>query len=63
MLTAQQDITGEGQGDIQEHASGLYYILENRGVEQLCTRRGFELFLLALIKLVSHDSFLKSLNV
>lgn len=52
-LTSQQDISGEGLGDPCEHASGLYYLLEKRGTEQVCTGRGIELLLLSLIKLVS----------
>ncbi|KAI8623354.1 hypothetical protein F5Y19DRAFT_458919 [Xylariaceae sp. FL1651] len=46
---------GEGWGDPGEHASGLYYLLEKRGFEQLCTRRGFELLILALLKLQVHS--------
>lgn len=53
MLTAQQEVGEDGWGDPSEHASGLYYLLEKRGLEQLSTNRGFELFLLALLKLAS----------
>ncbi|KAK9791695.1 hypothetical protein SCARD494_07484 [Seiridium cardinale] len=55
LLCMFKDISGEGQGDLREHASGLYYLLEKRGVEQLCSGRGFELFLLSLIKLQVHS--------
>ncbi|KAI0968931.1 hypothetical protein F4678DRAFT_192316 [Xylaria arbuscula] len=51
LLCMFKDIGEESWGDPSEHASGLYYLLEKRGVEQLCTARGFELFLLALLKL------------
>ncbi|KAJ3569945.1 hypothetical protein NPX13_g5903 [Xylaria arbuscula] len=51
LLCMYKDISEESWGDPSEHASGLYYLLEKRGVEQLCTSRGFELFLLALLKL------------
>lgn len=53
VLIVQQEIGEEGYGDPSEHAAGLYYLLEKRGMEQLCTNRGSELFLLALLKLVS----------
>ncbi|KAI1842444.1 hypothetical protein JX266_011339 [Neoarthrinium moseri] len=49
------DISGEGWGNPSEHAAGLYCLLEKRGVEQLCTSRGFELFLLALLRLQVHS--------
>lgn len=52
LLCTMKDITGDGIGDPSEHAPGLYYLLEKRGMEQLATRRGVELFLLALIRLV-----------
>lgn len=52
LLCTMKDISGEGVGDPSEHAPGLYYLLERRGMEQLATRRGVELFLLALIRLV-----------
>ncbi|KAJ8124255.1 hypothetical protein O1611_g9386 [Lasiodiplodia mahajangana] len=58
LLTMFKDIGEEGWGDPSEHAPGLYYLLQKRGVEQFCTSRGFELFLLALLKLRSrpHDA-------
>jgi hypothetical protein len=34
------------------HASGIYYLVKRRGPEQLATRKGFELFFVALIRLV-----------
>ncbi|KAF4119940.1 hypothetical protein GMORB2_3628 [Geosmithia morbida] len=46
-----QDVSGENSGDPKSHASGLYYLLERRGPEQLSTRVGFELYVLALIRL------------
>ncbi|KAI0487502.1 hypothetical protein F4859DRAFT_501885 [Xylaria cf. heliscus] len=61
LLCTFKDIGEEGWGDPSEHTSGLYYLLEKRGMEQLCTSRGFELFLLALLKLQVH-SFLHQDN-
>ncbi|KAI3318857.1 hypothetical protein HD806DRAFT_511171 [Xylariaceae sp. AK1471] len=55
LLCMFKDIGEDSWGDPSEHASGLYYLLEKRGVEQLCTNRGFELFLLALLKLQVHS--------
>lgn len=52
-LTSVQDISGEGLGDPNEHAPGLFYLLEKRGPGQIGTKRGAELFHLALIRLVS----------
>uniref|UniRef100_A0A0D2YAT5 Uncharacterized protein n=1 Tax=Fusarium oxysporum (strain Fo5176) TaxID=660025 RepID=A0A0D2YAT5_FUSOF len=46
-----KDFSGEGLGDPNEHASGLFYLLEKRGPSQIGTRRGAELFLLALLRL------------
>ncbi|KAI0394504.1 hypothetical protein F5Y17DRAFT_427591 [Xylariaceae sp. FL0594] len=54
LLCMFKDVGEEGWGDAGEHASGLYYLLEKRGVEQLFTNRGFELFLLSLLKLQVH---------
>ncbi|KAJ8120369.1 hypothetical protein ONZ43_g2910 [Nemania bipapillata] len=54
LLSMMKDIDEVGWGDPSEHAPGLYYLLEKRGVEQFCTSRGFELFLLALLKLQVH---------
>lgn len=48
-----QDFSGEGLGDPNEHASGLFYLLEKRGPSQIGTRRGSELFMLAHLRLVS----------
>ncbi|VUC25657.1 unnamed protein product [Clonostachys rosea] len=53
-----RDISGEGLGDASEHAPGLFYLLERRGPEQIGTRRGAELFLLALLRLQIY-SFLR----
>ncbi|KAI6777733.1 Transcriptional regulatory protein-like protein [Emericellopsis cladophorae] len=58
LLCTLKDVSGEGVGDPSEHAAGLYYLLERRGVEQLATRRGVELFLLSLIRLQVY-SFLR----
>ena len=54
-INTEQDISGEGLGDPNEHAPGLFYLLERRGLEQIATRRGVELFHLALLRLVSHS--------
>ncbi|KAI1155445.1 hypothetical protein F4825DRAFT_407792 [Nemania diffusa] len=51
LLSMLKDIDEEGWGDPSEHAPGIYYLVEKRGVEQFFTSRGFELFLLALLKL------------
>ncbi|KAI1432487.1 hypothetical protein GGR50DRAFT_674089 [Xylaria sp. CBS 124048] len=51
LLSMFKDIGEEGWGDPGEHASGIYYLLEKRGAEQLCSSRGFELFMLGLLKL------------
>ncbi|KAH7161771.1 hypothetical protein EDB81DRAFT_715546 [Dactylonectria macrodidyma] len=51
LLCTYKDISGEGLGDPNEHASGLFYLLERRGPGQIGTRRGAELFLLAHLRL------------
>ncbi|KAF5650807.1 c6 transcription [Fusarium tjaetaba] len=51
LLCTFKDISGEGFGDPSEHASGLYFLLETRGLEQLATGRGFELYVLSLLRL------------
>ncbi|KAI0403849.1 hypothetical protein F4802DRAFT_272311 [Xylaria palmicola] len=61
LLCMFKDISEEGWGDPSEHTSGIYYLLERRGIEQLCTNRGFELFFLALLRLQVH-SFLHQDN-
>ncbi|KAI1749332.1 hypothetical protein F4782DRAFT_514184 [Xylaria castorea] len=61
LLCMFKDISEDGWGDSSEHSSGLYYLLEKRGVEQFYTNRGSELFLLALLKLHVH-SFLHQDN-
>ena len=48
-----QDISGDSCGDPHEHASGIYYLLVKRGVEQLASSTGFELLIFALMRLVS----------
>ncbi|KAF5232326.1 hypothetical protein FAUST_8788 [Fusarium austroamericanum] len=59
LLCTYKDFSGEGLGDPNEHASGLFYLLERRGPSQIGTRRGAELFLLALLRLQIY-SFLHS---
>ncbi|KAI1270530.1 hypothetical protein F5Y18DRAFT_414230 [Xylariaceae sp. FL1019] len=51
LLCMFKDVGEQGWGDPNEHASGLYYIMEKRGFEQLFTSVGFELFITALLKL------------
>ncbi|KAH7129850.1 hypothetical protein B0J13DRAFT_509161 [Dactylonectria estremocensis] len=51
LLCTYKDISGEGLGDPNEHAPGLFYLLERRGPGQIGTRRGAELFLLAHLRL------------
>ncbi|KAH7303079.1 hypothetical protein B0I35DRAFT_472427 [Stachybotrys elegans] len=51
LLCTFKDISGEGFGDPSEHASGLYSLLEMRGVGQLATGSGFELYILSLLRL------------
>ncbi|KAI0148713.1 hypothetical protein GGR57DRAFT_227669 [Xylariaceae sp. FL1272] len=55
LLCMFKDVGEQGWGDPNEHASGLYYILERRGFEQLFTSVGFELFITALLKLQVHS--------
>jgi hypothetical protein len=52
LLCTFKDISGEGLGDPSEHVSGLYFLLEMRGFEQLATGSGFELYILSLLRLV-----------
>ncbi|EAQ84345.1 hypothetical protein CHGG_08359 [Chaetomium globosum CBS 148.51] len=51
LLCMLNDICGEQAGGAREHAPGLYYLVEKRGLEQIATRRGAELLFLALIRL------------
>ncbi|KAF5530611.1 c6 transcription, partial [Fusarium napiforme] len=51
LLCTFKDISGEGFGDPSEHVSGLYSLLEMRGLEQLATGCGFELYVLSLLRL------------
>ncbi|KAH8812233.1 hypothetical protein F5884DRAFT_305618 [Xylogone sp. PMI_703] len=51
LLCTLKDITGENSGDPNEHAPGLYYLIDKRGDGQLATNRGAELLVLALIRL------------
>jgi hypothetical protein len=57
LLCTFKDISGEGFGDPSEHASGLYFLLEMRGIEQLATGSGFELYILSLLRLVGLHLF------
>ncbi|KAF4958828.1 hypothetical protein FGADI_2172 [Fusarium gaditjirri] len=57
LLCTFKDISGEGFGDPSEHASGLYSLLEMRGVEQLATGTGFELYILSLLRLHVYSFF------
>ncbi|KAH7129804.1 hypothetical protein B0J13DRAFT_482093 [Dactylonectria estremocensis] len=51
LLCTHKDISGEGSGDPNEHAPGLFYLVEKRGPGQIGTKRGAELFHLALLRL------------
>lgn len=53
LLCTLKDVSGEESGDPNEHAPGLFYLVEKRGMEQMATNRGSELLFLALIRLVS----------
>lgn len=53
LLCTLKDVSGEESGDPNEHAPGLFYLIEKRGLEQMATSRGSELLFLALIRLVS----------
>ncbi|KAM7202241.1 hypothetical protein V8F33_002958 [Rhypophila sp. PSN 637] len=55
LLCTLRDISGAGDDHPNEHASGLYYLIEKRGPEQVATSRGAELLFLALIRLVFHS--------
>ena len=59
LLCTLKDVSGEGLGDPNEHAPGLFYLIEKRGLEQMATRSGSELLFLALIRLVSWDLILR----
>ena len=52
LLCTLKDISGEESGHPNEHAPGLFYLIEKRGPEQIATSRGAELLFLALIRLV-----------
>lgn len=51
-----QDISGDSPNEMNEHAPGLFYLLEQRGFEQLATERGTELFFLSLLRLVGDQT-------
>ncbi|KAM0272211.1 hypothetical protein ACHAQH_008793 [Verticillium albo-atrum] len=51
LLCMLKDISGEGSGDPQEHAPGLFYLLEQRGPDQIISKTGAQLFLLAHLRL------------
>lgn len=53
LLCTLKDVSGEESGDPNEHAPGLFYLIEKRGLEQMATSTGSELLFLALIRLVS----------
>ncbi|MBE3047391.1 hypothetical protein IMZ48_33735, partial [Candidatus Bathyarchaeota archaeon] len=53
LLCTLKDVSGEESGDPNEHAPGLFYLIEKRGMEQMATSRGSELLFLALVRLVS----------
>jgi hypothetical protein len=53
LMDRMRDIGGERPDQDNEHAPGLFYLLQKRGLEQLTTRRGTEILLLALLRLVS----------
>ncbi|KAI1171319.1 hypothetical protein F4777DRAFT_566027 [Nemania sp. FL0916] len=55
LLCMFKDIGEDGWGDPSEHVSGLYYLVEKRGMEQCCTNTGAELFFLAFLKLQVHS--------
>jgi hypothetical protein len=59
LLCMLKDISGEGSGDPGEHAPGLFYLIEKRGLEQIATSSGAELLFLALIRLVSRPDNLR----
>lgn len=58
LLCVLKDISGERDGGSTEHASGLFYLVEKRGPEQIATSQGAELLFLALIRLVSTSNML-----
>ncbi|KAH8882070.1 hypothetical protein GQ53DRAFT_734427 [Thozetella sp. PMI_491] len=45
------DISGQTPDLANSHSSGLYYLLERRGVKQLATQRGLEMYFLGLMRL------------
>ncbi|KAM7211617.1 hypothetical protein V8F06_013002 [Rhypophila decipiens] len=55
LLCTLRDISGAGDDHPNEHASGLFYLIEKRGPEQVATSRGAELLFLALIRLQVHS--------
>lgn len=52
LLCTLKDISGDESGNPNEHAPGLFYLIEKRSPEQIATSRGAELLFLALIRLV-----------
>jgi hypothetical protein len=54
LLCVLKDISGERSGGPNEHAPGLFYLIEKRGPEQVATSRGAELLFLSLIRLVGN---------
>jgi hypothetical protein len=55
LLCVLKDISGERSGGTNEHAPGLFYLIEKRGPEQIATSRGSELLFLSLIRLVGDN--------
>ncbi|EGY17083.1 uncharacterized protein VDAG_08247 [Verticillium dahliae VdLs.17] len=50
-----KDISGEGSGNSQDHAPGLFYLLEQRGTDQIISKIGAQLFLLAHLRLQTYS--------
>ncbi|KAI9162838.1 Cytochrome P450 monooxygenase ALT8 [Paramyrothecium foliicola] len=51
LLCIFKDMSGESFGDASEHAAGIYYLLDIRGIEQLATSTGVELLIFSLMRL------------
>ncbi|CRK41810.1 hypothetical protein BN1723_005203 [Verticillium longisporum] len=50
-----KDISGKGSGNSQDHAPGLFYLLEQRGPDQIISKIGAQLFLLAHLRLQTYS--------
>ncbi|KXJ85885.1 hypothetical protein Micbo1qcDRAFT_190807 [Microdochium bolleyi] len=55
LLATFADISGEGGARDGGHAPGLYYLLEQRGKDQLLTKTGSEIFFLGVMRLHIHS--------